>query len=116
MCNCNHKCCGKYLPIRCCCKPKPPPHCPEVKKLPPKKPCQKPCCNPCQKPCCNPCQKPCCNPCQKPCCNPCKNPCKPKHCCPDLTRPLPLQKDGEKYDIKLVKQDQEIQDLIKKIF
>ena len=140
MCNCNKKCCGNYLPLRCCCKPRPPPYCPEVKKLPPKKPCQKPCCNPCQKPCCNPCQKPCCNPCQKPCCNPCQKPCcnpcqkpccnpcqkpccnpcqkpcKPKHCCPDLTRPLPLKRNEDTHENEKMEQDRQIQDLIKKIF
>ena len=104
MCNCNKKRCGNYLPIRCCCKPRPPPYCPEVKKLPPKKPCQKPCCNPCQKPCYNPCY------------NPCQKPCKPKHCCPDLTRPLPLKKNEDIHDNEGMEQDRQIQDLLKKIF
>ena len=121
-CNVYNCCKTDYKPIRCCCPRPPPPYCPEVKKLPPKKPCCKPCCKPCYKPdpCCQP--KPCCKP--KSCCpdltkpacySPC---CKPKHCCPDLTKPDYSKSYCYKDNIKEKHEQEqiELQKLLKEIF
>ena len=114
-CNCCnvYNCCKTYYkPIRCCCPRPPPPYCPEVKKLPPKKPCCQPCCQP--KPCCKP--KSCCPDLTKPACY--YPSCKPKHCCPDLTKPDYSKSYCYKDNIKEKheKEQIEIQKLLKEIF